>query len=324
MNERPSDRAQTRRASPSSNFISREARHSERNMRERSGSGECSICSFKPNPPHKRGPVYHNHYSSLFLRKLTGVEFSSASALCPSCKKEHVPYPEKRLNIVVSDSTLHQYFAPSGYIETLQYDGDTQHIDYLTIPGARISALINAFKIEYADNPLPVNLDVVLVAGYSDIVEGYARDYILDKMYAFADLITSIPTISDGRHTVTIASLMYPPQLAWFPNNGPLPYEGYKNNKDKIDWINQEIKKLNMKLEVKFPPCFHTYGVRTSNKKRFDRYGQLYTRAVKSHRWEHWHEPEPRNMLHLCTERRFKMGAALNNYFRFNDPDTPS
>ena len=167
-------------------------------------------------------------------------------------------------------------------------------------------------------------MNVVLVAGYYDLAEGYARDYIIEKMYTFAGLVTNSTVNPEGRNTVTIASLLYPPQLAWLPDNGPFPHKEYVNNKDKIDWLNQEIKKLNGKLGVRFPPCFHTYGVRTSTKKRVDRYGQVHLRSVKSHRWEHWREIEPQNMLHLSTERRFKMGEALNRYFRFNDPEAQS
>ena len=321
MSERPLERAEEVRTDPSRNSNAEVDRPSENREEGRGRAGECTICSYKQVLSSDRGPVFHNHFSSIFLRKLTGVEHSSNDYLCPSCKRQHVPYPENKLNIVVSDSTLHQFFAPSGYTETLQYSGDTHHIDYLTIAGARISALLNAFRIEYVNNPPPMNMNVVLVAGYYDLAEGYARDYIIEKMYTFADLVTNSTVNPEGRNTVTIASLLYPPQLAWLPDNGPFPHEEYVNNKNKIDWLNQEIKKLNEKLGVRFPPCFHTYGVRTSTRKRVDRYGQVHLRSVKSQRWEHWRESEPQNMLHLSTERRFKMGEALNRYFRFNDPE---
>ena len=284
--------------------------------------GRCLICSYRQTSSNSRRPVYHNHFSSLYLRRLTGAEQSNADHLCPSCKKEHPPYPESRLSVVVSDDTLHQYFAPSGYIDTLQYRGDDHHIDYLTIPGARISALIEAFRIQYIVNPPPKNIDVVLVAGYNDILEGYARDYIIEKIYNFADIVMNSSPTPEGKNTFVAVTLLYPPQLAWLPDNGPFPTENYVNNKEKIDWINQEIRNLNAANNIKFPPCFHTYGVRTKTRKRVDQYGQVTMRTIKSHRWEHWLESEPENMMHLTAERRFKLGEALNNYFRFNNPET--
>ena len=68
---------------------------------------ECSICS-----PYSTIPIFHPHFSSLFLRQITGVEFSGARQLCCSCMSHHVPYPEERNKIVLSDSTIHQFFSP--------------------------------------------------------------------------------------------------------------------------------------------------------------------------------------------------------------------
>ena len=183
MTDNHQDDLQMRQAQPTSGSQGATTRTPGRDAVQATGhgEGECSICSYRQIPYHNRAPVFHNHFSSLFLRKLAGAEFSDTDHLCPSCKKEHSSYPEPRLSVVVSDSTLHQYFTPSGYTETLQYIDDDRHIDYLTIAGARISALLNAFQIEYVVNPPPRDLDVVLIAGYADIVDGYARDYIIEK-----------------------------------------------------------------------------------------------------------------------------------------------
>ena len=44
----------------------------------------------------------------------------------------------------------------------------------------------------------------------------------------------------------------------------------------------------------------------------------IHALQTKSHRWQHWRESSPGDMLHLTTERIFKVGASLNNYFLFN------
>jgi hypothetical protein len=72
----------------------------------------CHICSFTQPYPDDQIPIYHRHFSSLRLRALTGVEDTSNPYLCSSCKSHHKPYPNDRIKVVVSDSTLHQFFAP--------------------------------------------------------------------------------------------------------------------------------------------------------------------------------------------------------------------
>ena len=201
-------------------------------------------------------------------------------------------------------------------------------MDYLTIAGANIKALTNAFRIEYMieQNGRPETIrpmDVVVVAGYDDLVDGHARDYIVEKLHIFADLVmhrTREEKLDRHRgNTIAISSLMYPPQLAWFPDNGPEPYEGYTNNRAKIDWLNGEISDLNLAYNSLNPPRFHTYGLRSYTRKNVDIYGQVTFTPIKSHRWEHWRrEDNPAEMLHLTNERRFKMATAINNYFKFN------
>ena len=111
---------------------------------------------------------------------------------------------------------------------------------------------------------------------------------------------------------------MYPPQVAWFPDNGPVPYPGYNNQKEKIDWLNQHIRWENARNNSPNYPAFHTYGVRTATRRYVDLYGQEHQRVTKAHRWEHWREADRAQMLHLRNDRRVKMGIAINNYFIMN------
>ena len=109
----------------------------------------------------------------------------------------------------------------------------------------------------------------------------------------------------DPGKTLAIATLMYPPQVAWFMDNGAYPSEGYVNNKEKIDWINDELHRLNAYYGSPIYPGLHSFGVRKSSKTRIDRYGNLRTTVVKKHRWEHWMGNERATMLHLTKERPF-------------------
>ena len=286
-----------------------------------SGPKECEICSFLHTS--ESGPIFHRHFSSLYYRQITGAEESAVSHLCPSCMTSHEPYPGNRVRIVVSDSAMHQFYAPPGHVQSQQYSGDSLHIDYLTIEEADLKTLINAFQKEYLDFP-PTDkpMDVVLVAGYQDLLEGYSREYIIKKMHQFAHMIKGKDREQQKSrqesNSVAIVSLVYPPLLAWLPDDGPHPNANFRNNTEKIDWLNREIARLNEAYYAMNPPKFHTYGVRMYTKKCVDRFGHVSLFTVKGHRWEHWQGSDRARMLHLTHEKRFKMGIALNNYFRYN------
>ena len=287
--------------------------------------GHCTICSYKQEEHLQKIPVYHRHFSSLNLRELTGVETTSAPYLCPSCKAQHQPYPlqetwsgQDRVKIVLSDSTLHSFFAPPSQTAQL-YSGDRIHVDYVTIPGADITTIANAFRLDYVEKPQRRPLDVAIVAGYNDLIAGNSRNYIMEQLSNLTDLVKLAGLrLRTEPNTVAVSTLMYPPKLAWFTDNGPVPYPGYVNHIDKIDWLNREIHELNLSNGVDNYVGLHTYGVRKDSKIFTDRYGQQHTRSERRHRYEHWRESVRGNMLHLRDDRRFKMGIAINNYFIHN------
>ena len=276
----------------------------------RASPGLCQVCSSSDKQ------IYHKHFSSLRLRQILDVENSDRGYMCPSCKSRHRSYPETRVKMVVSDSTLHEFFAPPGYTGRIQYKGDTMHADYVTIPGACMDTLFHAFKLDCDLLPPDKPIDVVLVMGYNDLVKGHSRYWIMECLQCFCRYVSDLAQKNhpDSPNTVAIATFMYPPQLAWLYDNGPEPLN-YVNEKEKIDWLNAQIHELNMKNLCEFYPRFHTYGIRTSTRSTTDMYGNVKSYHVKLHRWEHWREQDRANMLHLRNDRRFKMGRAVNNYF---------
>ena len=146
--------------------------------RQGSGRDSCKICSFLQKAPDTKKQVFHDHFSSKHLRELLDVEFSlSGSYFCPSCKCHHAPYPTERTKIVLSDSTMHNFFAPPAVTNTT-YEGDTQHTDYLTISGATLKTIFHAFQLEYSHHTMP--MDVVVIAGYNNLLKNQGRDVIFD------------------------------------------------------------------------------------------------------------------------------------------------
>ena len=274
------------------------------------GSGQCQICSNTQPYPSQHYPVFHQHYSSQHLREILNVEVSGDDYHCPSCRDRHKPFEnssDDRIKVVVSD-ILHQVFATPGY------RGDRFHMDYVTIKGGYLPDLLHAFRLDYSRQTRPI--DVVLVAGYSDLLYGYNREYIMDGYKEFANVVLEIGQKHhpDVANTVAIATLMYPPKLCWFRDNGPEPYN-YRNEISKIDDLNHRIERLNNGNSIPIFPGFHSYGTRKTTINTTDEHGELQVRHVKCHRWEHWQETARRDKFTMRPDRLIKMAVAVNNYF---------
>ena len=213
--------------------------------------------------------------------------------------------------MLLSDSTLHKFFDPPSPTSTI-YEGDTQHVDYVTIPGATLQTIFHAFKTEYSYHTRP--MDIFVVAGYNDLVRNISRDVIFDQIKNFTEYVLTLSNEENIANTVTVGTLLYPPQLAWFQDNGPEPVN-YINQKEKINWINGKIDGLNIENGMQYAVGVHKHGMRVTTRKYVDENGHAQLRHVKRHRWEYWREPVKTNMLHLNNERRYVLGRAINEYF---------
>ena len=202
------------------------------------------------------------------------------------------------MKVVVSDSSLHHFFAPPDFTAS-HYEGDLVHADYVTIANATVPDLYHAFRLDYELHRNTRPHDVVVVAGYEDLVQGYAREYILDGFKTFANMVKTM----NQENT----------KLSWLPDDGPEPYR-YNNISEKINWLNKEIHEINKKNNVPFYPGFAFYGTRKKTTTYRDTDGNEKRKETRSHRWEHWEQLERRNMMYLRSDRRFKMGKAINNY----------
>ena len=111
---------------------------------------------------------------------------------------------------------------------------------------------------------------------------------------------------------------MYPCALAWFQDNGVMPYD-FQENLEKINWLSSQIQYLNVKNLAPDYPRFYTYGVRTNTRSRMGMHEYEHQTNTKSHRWEHWEEEIKTSKLNLKQGRKIKMGStAINNYFALN------
>ena len=171
--------------------------------------------------------VHHRHFSAKELRRLAGVKNREEEYLCPTCGQDgvpgkmHFPYPTDRLKVCVSSSTLHEYWRHGNYA------GDTVHIDYCTIPGAKIQDLALAWRADYRHEKRP--MDVVCVAGLNNI-KLESEDRIMERIDSFA---RTVRIQSENYHpespsTFTFATMFLPPQFTRFPRNGRHPDKNFQ------------------------------------------------------------------------------------------------
>ena len=270
----------------------------------------CELCSFKQLGGQKKKDVYHKHFSSKNVRELQGVEGIQGDHFCPTCKNTHSSV-QPRLKICLSDSTLHEFWAPRG--AAVIYEGDQYHTDYITIPGGSIIDLIEAWKIDYLSETR--GMDVFLVGGLNNIKNGDKPETI---MRDYDHLVQMVHYQANKHHvhvhnTCAIGTLFYPPQLCWFDDQGVCPPH-FENHLADMQWINGEIERLNFESGIKVPN-FTTFGLRVKNSSTKDRYSNIWVNHTTTHRYEHWREPSYRKMLHLNDEKRMKLGRQVGRYF---------
>ena len=146
-------------------------------MAYRQTGGQASLRSWDVSGGQaSAGSIYHNrHYSSKYTRECSGVENVPGDYFCPPCKAVHSSTKQNRIKICVASSLLHEFWAPRE--SNVIYEGDKSHIDYITIPGAKVIDLIDAWKIDYFQESRP--MDVLLVAGLNNLAKGYKPDSVL-------------------------------------------------------------------------------------------------------------------------------------------------
>ena len=267
---------------------------------------KCDICSNKEVMGYVTKDVYHEHYSSRYLQECSSLKGES-SFDCLPCKLSHpneISSSVRRLKICVSSSMLHKFWETDN--QSLVYEGNSTHIDWLTIKDARINQLTAAWEVMYLEETRP--MDVFFMGGIEDIIRGRMGPSIIKALKYFVELVEW-----QGRkhpeepNTCAISTLYYPPKLCWLDDDKLMP-SNFDNQLRNIRWLNQKIEELNAKSGIKVPkvPCF---GVR-----KLTRHGRSTTR----HRMEHWKEENRDEKLHLTDDQRMKLGRQVVRHLLHN------
>ena len=211
------------------------------------------------------------------------------------------------------------FFAPPDRPgQQLQHEGDSVHVDYVTIPGSKVEDLQQAFRLEYERETR--GIDILLVAGLNNLVKGDRVEELFTKFGYFRDLVEWQATKYHPavKNTFAVATLLYAPQLCWFADDGPPPSPTYRNRLQEMQWLTTTLIEFNRKNGVPRFPHVRKFGVRIDNQTSRDVYGNVEVKHRTRHKWEQWREEEKGRMLHLNDQRRLLLGRAVNKYFQFN------
>lgn len=274
-------------------------------------SPQCNICSFNQPRPEIPKQVIHRHFSSRQVRVTMGVEHHSTNPfyLCPTCQAPHLAYQNNvGLNVCVSTSQLHTFHQPRE--PGIVCPPDSLHVDWLTIPGANIDELGYAWRLDYHREPRPMR--ILLVAGLNDLLQGSSVEKIKESIESFHADVSGQDRYHMRRNEFSVAPLLNPPKLAWFPDNGTPPPQ-HKNQLVDLFNLNEWIKSFNMKNGIVGVPNFSTWATRKTTKVLAD--GSRW--EFKTHRWNEWRQSEARHdMLHLNDAHRIKMAKFVMNFFQ--------
>ena len=183
-------------------------------------------------------------------------------------------------------------------------------VDWLTIPGAKISDLELAWNIDYRYQTHPMR--VLLVAGLNDLIKGGTKDTVMESIRQFQKTIDDQNRYHNGaRNQFVVANLLNPPKLAWHKDNHPPPH-GYINRLEELIQLNQEIDRFNTDNGMFTGPGFQNLGVRKTKIWHSDGSWSDF----KAHRWQEWRRTEPdHDKLHLNDRLRMRMGRMVVRYF---------
>ena len=210
----------------------------------------------------------------------------------------------------MSTSQLHNFQQPRN--PGVFCGPDTIHVDWVTIPGAVLADLIQAWTIDYKRERTPMR--VLVVAGLNDLIKGGDRFTVMAALRQFKEVVTNNNQYHAGTpNRFAVAPLLLPPRLVWYDDNPPPgPPLSYVNRFEEMQVLNQKIQDFNILNGAGNVPHMNLLGAR--------RYKQWYDddtyRRVVHHRMGQWRDTEERfDKLHLNDSMRIRMARMVTDYF---------
>ena len=160
------------------------------------------------------------------------------------------------LDICVGDSMLHELHNPRD--PGVECPPDTSHVDWLTIPGAKIEDLLYAWRLDYHREENPMR--VMLVAGVNNLIKGDSFDEITSAIERFWwNVVSQDKYHPDLPNTFAVAPILPVPKLVWYPDNGEYSPQ-YRNRRDEVERLNEWIREFNSNNGISQVPRFGVWG----------------------------------------------------------------
>ena len=275
----------------------------------------CQICSEATSSVmDKQKNIYHRHVSSISHRAASPLDHFG-QYVCTTC--EVVVHPVKmghRIPVVISASLLNNWQGWRGTPGA--YEGDPVHLDYVTIPGATIEQLHHAFEAQYNGCKQP--LDVLIVAGYNNILQDQSLDEILQHLQDFKKAVINMSCEGERFNSFAVSSLPFPPRLTRLSNDPVFPeYSAYYDEKtmilDQMTPCVLDMNKEEIDMLTRLAPAFHTWCL---SKRRATGQGGFSVGQLNQHRHAQWREDHFLDQLHPSDPVRVRMGTAIGRYYR--------
>ena len=246
---------------------------------------------------------------------MQGVEFSETNNFywCTTCSKFHEAKQGPFLNLCVAGDQLHNLHTPRLHGQE-RCDPDPVHIDWLTTErtgGSIIPELETAFVKEYGECTTPMR--ILLVAGEFDFIRGRSQMDIIESILHFQMVVYKQNSYHKHTHNeFVVATILNPPSICWYENNGPLPNNYTNHLKDLLE-INSWIVHFNQDNGKEITPRIHRYGVKDGHE--LDTNGKRV--KVKKHNRLHWCEPLPLHKRSLLSVPiRLRIVRSITRHFQ--------
>ena len=278
----------------------------EVNREQRYADKACVYCS------SERRAVKHHHFSTTQQRNFM-LKHSKTGSMCPICQVVEPPVQEATTRkVIVSDSTLF------GVWDQQSLPKISQHMDIECIVDGRIRHLTRAIRKNLLDSE--DSLQIILVAGISNVGDGQSAQEIIDELKEMEDLVNEYEKRSSStlKSYVSFSTLQLPPKYCSFlvPKNVPelvdwIPKHSFRNHYPIIKDVNEAIKAMNEKNGLSWLNL-HLQGMKmlkTGPQHKYD------TRAGTT---KVWRENSVFEKLHFTMSNKLKLIQYMQNTFAAN------
>ena len=263
---------------------------------------DCRICY---NPV--AGDHYYHPHISTQTQRIFAEEANQDRFFCIICKQQEVVKSPSRRKVVISSSTLANFYLDPSY-------KCENHFDVEILVGGKFRDGCRAWRRVYEHLSEPG--DIILAMGINNISENQPLQDIMEELKEFHSDIKE----HSNRHnhlvpnTLTICTVIQPPKFVCFSEERPYPHlTGGRNKKNQIEKLNESIRALNVEHGV-WGPRLHIYGMRTHPKTgKHEHHDTFKDYSKVQPTW--WKEPELHRRLHFTLEKRAYLAKKLEKHF---------